>query len=102
MATPKEIIDMTTRMTAIAFATHPISVHMCIRSIPPIRQSSATGTKSIKSETRSLLQCEVHRDGHDDRHGNAVQQGRCERPLLDCVERCLVEQRDRSQNLCVL
>src|SRR5436190_223453 len=96
IATPKEIIDMMTRMNAIALATSPMSPHILIRSISPIllryRENFRT-TSAFPHYCRSL-QREVHGDRHDDRHRHAVQQGRCELPLLDGVESRLIEQRD--------
>src|SRR5262249_22615461 len=49
--------------------------------------------------TIRLLKCEVHRDRHDDRHGDVVEQRRRELPLLDGVEGSLVEQRLTAKHL---
>src|SRR5688572_2600274 len=108
---------MMNRMMATPQATAPICSNMPMRSRPPpscanagvasasipspayatceifrtfITASSAKWLKSIGG----LAECELHRDGHDDRHRDAIQQGRREHPLPHRVERRLVEQRD--------
>ena len=48
--------------------------------------------------TARLLQGEVHRHGHDDRHGTPFTLRRRELPLLDRVERRLIEERDRPEH----
>src|SRR4051812_1029024 len=89
---------------ATAFATIVICAHISIKSTSILLETSyeirlfsvSTGLK------RALLQGEVHGDGHDDRHGNPVQQGRRVLPLLHCVERRGIEQRNRAQYFRVL
>src|SRR5512141_1572154 len=99
MATPKEIIDMMIRTTPTPFASGPICPHISMKFIPILRKGSLRqgGPRPIY-----LLQSKVHRDGHDDRHGHAIQQRRRVLPLLDRIERCLVEERDRAEHLRVL
>ena len=93
---------------------------MCIKSIaphPPLLDQSRIQRLNgfsklrrgyapllpVKADAdRPSLQREIDRDRHDDRHGDAVEQRRRELPLLDCVERRLVEQRNRPQNFGVL
>src|SRR5262245_15702073 len=102
IATPKEIIDMMTRMNAMALATRPMSPHILIKSISPLLWVwNKSRTRSFTYVSR-LLKRKIHRDGHDDRHGHAVEQCWRERPLLHGVERRLVEQWNRPQHLCVL
>src|SRR5262245_1347599 len=60
-----------------------------------------TGRSSFDYEN-VLLQREIHRDGHDDRHRHAVQQGRRELPMLHGIQCRGVEQRNRPQILSVL
>src|SRR5260370_31153276 len=57
---------------------------------------------SFRFASDRLLQREVHRHGHDDRHRHAVEQRRRELPLLDGIERRCIEQRDRSEHFCFL
>src|SRR6188768_1327896 len=107
IATPNEIMDMMIRITPMTFATHPICSHMCIRSIRPssdIWKNPASRKVSLRPNERAptifrLLQCEVDCDRHDDRHGHVVEQRRRELPLLDRVERGLIEQRLPAQHL---
>src|SRR3954466_2429227 len=102
MATPNEIIDMKTRITPMALATIPICAHICIKSISPLLRCSGSSRNWSRLQKSNLLQSEIHRDGHDDRHRYAVEQRRRELPLLDGIECRLVEQRNRPQHLCVL
>src|SRR5687768_878721 len=101
MATPNEIIDITIRMTPMAFATQPIWCHISIRSICTSSGARKRSRETV-TELPALLQREVHGDGHDDRHGDVVEQRRRELPLLDRIERRLIEERNRSQDLGVL
>src|SRR6266516_5449754 len=102
IATPKDHIDMKKSTKATALATHPICCHIATKSTvhPPSElrlvrlKPDATGGLSVVR----LLQCEIHGDGHDDRHRHAVQQRRGELPLFHRFERRRVEQRDRSQH----
>src|SRR5262245_21315666 len=97
MATPKEIIDIMTRMTPIALATHPICSHMCIRSIRP--SSGAWKKPESNLAENRLLQYEIDRDGHDDRDGHVIEQRWSELPLLHRVERRLIEEGLATENL---
>src|SRR5215207_10068663 len=101
MATPNEIIDMKTRITPMAFATIPICPHMCIKSISPLLRYLGNPELSLRL-TEQLLQREVHRDSHDDRHRHAIEKRRRELPLFDGVECGLVEQGDRAEHFRVL
>src|SRR5262245_32433363 len=89
MATPNEIIDMMTRTTPMPLAIGPICCHISMKFIP----------SSEKACRLRLLQSEVDRDGHDDRHRHAVQQGRRKLPLFHRIERRLIQQRDRAEYL---
>src|SRR4051812_5410893 len=103
IATPKEIIDMMTRMNAMALATRPMSPHILIKSISPLLWVwNAVQNSFVYLLNSCLLKREIHRDGHDDGHGHAVQQCRCELPLLHGIECRLIEQRDRPQHFRVL
>ena len=58
-------------------------------------------TVAVRLPRRCLFQREVDGDGHDDRHGRAVQERRREFPLPHGVKGGLIEHRDRAQDLCV-
>src|SRR5688572_10573152 len=70
-------------------------------SIAPLQKNETDRPAGGRSSYIALLQRELYRDRHDDRHRNAVQQCRGEYPLTHCVECRLIEQRDRAQYLCV-
>src|SRR5215470_12833662 len=88
IATPKEIIDMMTSTTPMPLAGVPIVPHISMRFISP-----------PENGLTELLQREIDGDRHDDRHRDAVQQRRRELPLLDRIERRLIQQWDRAENL---
>jgi hypothetical protein len=70
---------------------HKCPISICI-ACPP----------GLVSESRCcgpIRELEVNRDGHDDRHGHAVEQRRRVDPLLDGVDRRLVEEGDAPQDL---
>jgi len=58
----------------------------------------ARGGRQGRPMRAHLLQREVHRHRHDDRHGLAVHERRDELPLHDGTERSLVELRNRAQH----
>src|SRR5712691_6177715 len=80
IATPNDHIDMKKSTKATPFATIPICCHIAIKSTvhPP---SSKYGLRNADCGNTSLLQREVDRDRHDDRHRDAVEQRRGELPL---------------------
>src|SRR4029079_18432365 len=100
IATPNDHIDMMTRMKATPLATQVIVPHISIRFSPPspIALSSEEIRKMRSPDTGFLLQRELDRDRHDDRHRHAVEQGRRELPLFDGVEGRPVEQRDGTKH----
>ena len=61
------------------------------RSSPSLLQ-----TVPVLPPLRCLLQREVDRDGHDNRHGHAVQEGRRIFPLPHGLKRGLIEHRHRA------
>ena len=67
----------------------------------PFLRSSSPPHLPVRACLRGLLpsQTKVHRHRHDDRDDLAVHGGRRELPLLDGLERSLVEQRNRPENL---
>src|SRR5206468_12196143 len=63
----------------------------------PTRQRFLT-VRSGATLPSPMLECELHRDRHDDRHRNAVQKCRCVSPLPHGNERRLIAQWHRSQH----
>src|SRR4051812_5535367 len=99
MPTPSDHIDIMINTNATALATIVMLVYISIKSTvsPPSRRNyefSGAGHAGPAVPRSCLLQREVHRHGHDDRHRCAVEQGRGELPLLHRIQRCLIEQRD--------
>src|SRR5262245_52005760 len=99
IATPNDHIDMKNSTKATALATQVIDAHIPTRSTahPPSYCDRIYGRSRVlylkQLKLGRLLQCEVHGDGHDNRHRYAVEQRRRELPLLHRVERRLIEQR---------
>src|SRR3982751_5700415 len=65
------------------------------------RRARAITHPSLRSLNSESLQCEVDRDRHDHRRRLAIHQRRFELPLFDGLERRLIEQRNRFQDMCL-
>src|SRR5688500_14275466 len=91
-------MDMITRTITTPQATPPMCSAMVLRSNcmrPPGWWSSFVSFPPWAASR----QLEVHGHGHDDRHGDAVEEGRGVHPLLDGVDGGRVEQRYAAKDL---
>src|SRR6266513_1513005 len=91
-------MDMMARTVTTPQATPPMCSAMVLRS-NCMRPPGWCLFYRSRGPPRLSREPEVHGHGHDDRHGDAVEEGRRVDPLLDRLDGGGVEERDAAQYL---